>query len=169
MRKNLTLPTIEKVEEKNDVKDCRKKRKVKSCEQCCRFEECYYGKPIGEGWSLPSMVRIGNTIVESIGADYCKAWKNGNASQLKHYRQVLHSTFPNILTAEQTNGVALEETLAKKCEQYYGKFEDCVAVKSGRLKGQIKDQKKLLQSTTDVHKRKHIRNKIYTLEGELND
>lgn len=163
------LKQSKKEKEEDSVSVCLKKRKIKTCQQCCRYDECYNNKPIGEGWSLQSMVRLGNAIVESIGADYCKAWKSGNANQLNYYRQVLHSTYPDILTANQTNGVALEETLAKKCRQYYGEFESCKATKSNRLKGQIKDQKQLLNDTTDIHKRKHIRNKIYRLEGELND
>ena len=153
----------------SNVINCLKKRHIKSCLQCCRYSECYDNKPVGEGWSLPSMVRIGNAIIESIGIDYCKAWKNGNASRLNHLRSLLRSTYPDILTANQTNGEALEETLAKKCEQYYGKFEDCLSVKNSRIKGQIKDQKQLLKETTDIHKRKHIRHKIYSLEGELNE
>lgn len=144
---------------------CRKKREVKTCQECCRYDECYNGKEVD--WKIQDMIRLGNAIVMDIGNAYCEYWASGSKGLFNFHRNILLSTYVSRITANQTDGVALENSLAKRCLAKYGTFESCHEKRLAKYKKLIAEQKALLKKTKDVKKRKEIRNKIYKLEGDM--
>ena len=153
---------------KNDpIADCRKKRDVKRCEDCCRYEECFKGKEVD--WHFENCLLLGNAIVEDIGRDYCEAWKNGGGRQKRYLENLLRSRFIEIITANETNGYALQESLAKHCQAKYGDFETIRERKRNNLLAKINELKISLAHTRIKENKRALSSKIARLRGDINE
>lgn len=167
----ITQKTIDKLKNAKQSKEvdekalCRKKREVKSCKECCRYNECIKG--IKPDWHYEAMVRLGNAIVEDIGRAYCQYYKSGSKGLYNYYKSVLLSTYPSRITANTTDGEALENILYRKCREKYGDFETLHQKRLQKYSKLIAEQKALLKKTKDVKERKKIRDKIEKLTGDM--
>lgn len=144
---------------------CLKKRGVRSCKQCCRYQECLNNQM--PEWRFDNLITLSNEIVVEIGKSYCLYYKNGCKRLYNHYKSILQSNFITILTANQTDGYALEEQLHNYCVKYYGDFDEICKKRLAKYKHDIDELKELLKQTKNISKRAEIRNKIYKLQGEM--
>ena len=167
----MTQKTIDKLKLAKQPKvvdkkaQCRYKREVKSCKDCCRYKECQEG--VLPDWNYEAMVRLGNAIVEDIGRAYCQYYKSGSKGLFNLYRNILLSTYPSRITANTTDGEALENKLYIKCREKYGDFEELHKKRIAKYSKLIAEQKALLKKTNDVKERKKIRDKIEKLTGDM--
>ena len=160
----MRYPTKES-EQETKVKKCLKKRGIKTCHECCRYQECVKHKEVD--WRYQNMIDLGNAIVYEIGVAYCDYYRKGCRSKYLFYKNTLRSTYPSIITANQTDGYALEDKLFAKCKEMYGDFDEICNNRVAKYHSLIAEQRALLKTTKDVKKRKVIRDKIDRLMGEL--
>ena len=150
--------------ESEEIK-CRRKRKVKTCYACCRFQECFNN--VMPDWSHYACIKLGNEIIASMGEGYCKAWESGKRGELLSYTNNLRSTFPSIITANTTDGYALEESLRIRCERTFGDFETIYKKRLEKYQKLIDKETEKLRATKDLKQRAKIRNVIDKLRGKM--
>lgn len=148
-------------------KDCLKIRKVDSCEKCCRFNDCKSNKHT-LSLNFDGCLRLGYVILENICIEYRKSWKKGYTKRVESISNYLRGTMPTILTAEQTDGTYLLESLQQVCTDEYGTLESCHEKMVRKVNSKLKELEAKRTATTSRKKKFELTNKINEAKGEIN-
>ena len=146
---------------------CMCNRKLKDCEQCCRFNDCKDGKETSIT-NMGDALKLGMAIVGDVVTEYEKAYRKGHKNKLVHYTNWFKTQQTNILTAENYDGQAILDNLQFMCERNYGKFDDIYKASQERYAERIKTLNVELKKASTNRERKELKKKIRKLQGEKN-
>ena len=120
----------------NDKK-CMTRRAVKSCEECCRYQDCKERKHSLFSYDK-GCIELGYDIVIANTQKFKNAWKRGYVNCVQFLRNYFMGQTPAVLTAEQVNGVYVLERLERVCLEEYGTLESCHAKLEKKINEKIK-------------------------------
>ena len=150
----------------NDKK-CMTRRAVKSCEECCRYQDCKERKHSLFSYDK-GCIELGYDIVIANTQQFKGAWKRGYKNTIQFLRNYFRGSIPAIITAEKVNGVYVLESLEQVCLEEYGTLESCHAKLEKKIKDKIKELEEQRKSATSRKKKFELQNKINEVKGELN-
>lgn len=164
--------TPEYLEQKlnSERKECRHRRGVRACVKCCRYAECYEGKPQYDPNRelLYGEKRLGLAIIVSALEDYYHAYRCGYKNELQSIRLWLtKSEQVDILSAGEYDGIALDENAYRQCVKKYGDFEIIFEKKQAKLKEKLAELEKRYDNSTNIKERKGLGIEINALKGRM--
>ena len=146
---------------------CLAQRKVDKCEKCCRFNDCT--NKVHTLFSNDSAcLKLGYEILEMICYEFKKAWKKGYVKMVESISNFLRSEKPCVLTAEQSDGIYLLESLERVCTEEYGTLDYCHEKMVKKVKNRLKDLEAKRNASTKRKEKFELTNKINETKGEMN-
>lgn len=147
-------------------KACATNRKIHSCEDCIRKEECACGCKNYK--SEKGTLKLGMAVLYSMAHDYIECWQKGYINHVKAYEVIFKGTYCTILSAGNYDGLPILEGLTKQCELNYGSL----MANNRKMKKEVNEKiEKLIEKRkreTNKVKKFDLTNKINELKGELN-
>ena len=143
------------------------KGRLKTCEDCIRFNVCKENKPLPIE-NFQGALRIGYSIIYDMCEDYEKAFKNGAKNKKNYCERWLRSEQPTILSAETYDGVALVEALEIKCSKKYGTFDEIYTKVQTKYNCKLKELLEQIKTATTQRERAKLSNKINKVRSILN-
>lgn len=141
------------------------RERIKDCTKCCRYGH--------DGCNLPiqnddGALKVGYQVIYFVCEEYIHAFRDCAKNRLSHAEKWLRSERPNILSAEQYDGVAMLENLQEKCEKQYGPFEVRYLQFQMEHKAIMRELKEQLKVAETPQKRKKIKKEIDREKALLN-
>ena len=148
-------------------KKCISKRKVKQCEDCCRFLDCKTNQPHFFS-NVKGCIELGYDIITCVSYYYKWAWKRGYTKVIESLTLWLQSPQPMTLTAELCNGIFVLESLERVCTEKYGTLESRHERLLRKISKSISELEIERKKTKSRKEKFDLTNKINELKGEEN-
>lgn len=143
---------------KHDIKaQCRKKREVKSCEECLRFHECENGKKYFNSLDYINNGEkaLASMIVEQKGHDFVDFWKKGYKNNLTSVSNWLKE-WADFYTLNDIEGTTFVTNLTNWCTKKYGDFENIYNKRMDKLNKQMESALKEYEHANEMYNKKKI-------------
>lgn len=146
---------------------CKKHRKVKQCNDCCRFINCRDNKPTD--FNPYACERLGFAIIGRMTEEYRQAYQKGKKNTCNRLEKLIRSERTLLLSNEKYDGEAIADALIIKCRKEYGDIGDIWNAKEKLARKKNSALKQKLKETEDIKTKHKILSKINAIKGELNE